>query len=74
MRQIQICRVHFCLGVILRDILKRGEHDHTKMYLADLNSPHRELSNGGIGIVAHSPSGSLANYFLCAHNGKAIRL
>ena len=33
----------------------------TKIDPADLDSPHRELSNGGLKSVVHSPSGSLAN-------------
>ena len=30
---------------------KRSKHDHTKIYQTDLNSPCRELSNGGLIIV-----------------------
>ena len=29
----------------------RSKTDHTKMYPEDLNPPHRELSDGGLGFV-----------------------
>ena len=29
----------------------------TEIYTADLDSPPREVSKGGLGIVAYSPSG-----------------
>ena len=39
---------------------KEVKMDHTKIDLADLNSPRRELSYGGLGIVV-TLSGSSAN-------------
>ena len=36
----------------------------TKLNQADLDSPRRELSNGGLGFVVHSPYGFRGNY-LC---------
>ena len=30
---------------------KKSKMGHTKIYTADLDSPRRELSNGGFGIV-----------------------
>ena len=51
--RIQFCVVCFCLGIIWKVILKkkRSKIHFTKIDQADLDSPHRELSNGGLGIV-----------------------
>ena len=39
---------------------RSSKNDHRKIYLKDLDSRCRELSNSGLGIVVHNPSGSLA--------------
>ena len=50
--RIQIYRVYFCLGIILEVILKKEvKNDFYKKYLADLDSPRQELSNGGLKSV-----------------------
>ena len=42
----------------------------TKIVKADLDSPRRELSHGGLGIVLSNPSGSSVNYFfVCVYWG-----
>ena len=50
-KRIQIFRVQFCLDVVWKVILKRGEMDDTKLNLVDVNSPSQELSNGGLRVV-----------------------
>ena len=52
---------------------KRSNIDSTKMYQVDLDSPCRELSNGGFWIVAALPVRS-GIYFLCACTGGLIQL
>ena len=45
----------------------------TKIVKADLDSPRRELSNGGLGIVV-ALSGFLAIDFVCVSTGGPIQL
>ena len=74
--RIQICRVHFCLGlgIILEVILKKeAKIGHKKMYPTDLNSPRQEHSNGGLGIVVVLLVRWEINV-VCAYTGKAIQL
>ena len=60
--RIQIFRVYFYLGIILEVILKKkSKMTFTEIDPADLDSPRRELSNGGLERVVCSPSGSLVN-------------
>ena len=40
-----------CFHLALK--IKRSENDHRKIDPADLNSPRRELSNSGLGIIAN---------------------
>ena len=52
MRRIQICVVYFCFGIIWTVILKKEvKNKFSKIDQADLDSPHRELSNGGLRII-----------------------
>ena len=41
----------FLFGHYLESYVEKGKKDHTKIDRSDLNSPCRELSNGGLGIV-----------------------
>ena len=51
-RQIQICMVYFCMDIIWKVILKKEvKNKFYKIHQADLNSPRRELSNGGLEII-----------------------
>ena len=52
-RRIQICVVYFCLGIIWKIILekKSSKTIFTKVDQTDLDSSHRELSNGGLNIT-----------------------
>ena len=47
--------------------------NHTEMYSEDLDSFHRELSNGGLEIVV-ALLVHLGIYFVCAHSEKAIQM
>ena len=47
--------------------------DHTKMVQADLDSPCRELSNGGLGIIV-APTFFSRIYFSCVYTEGAIKL
>ena len=50
-RQIQFCVDEFCLVVIWNVIFKKGSKmNFTKILETDLDSPCRDLSNGGLGI------------------------
>ena len=51
-RRIRIWLLYFCLGVILKVIQYNFQNNaFTKIYHSELNSPHWELSNGGLGIA-----------------------
>ena len=44
--------------------------DDAKLDPEDLDFPRQVLSNGGLGIVVHSPSGSSGNqFFVCFYWG-----
>ena len=64
MRLIQICFDYF-VGILFSLVSKNksSKMNFTKIVKADLDSPCRELSNGGLGIVVAllAPSGSLIN-------------
>ena len=47
--------------------------NHTRIYTQDLDSPRRELSNGGLGIVA-TLKFFLGMGFLLASTGRPIQL
>ena len=73
-RIIQIFPGYFCLGNILKVIqynLKKNAQ--TKIVRVDLDSPRRELSNGGLESVLTLLVHWQTN-FLCASPGKAIQL
>ena len=49
--------------------------DHTKLVQVDLDSPRQELSDGGLGIVVHSPFVIfLGIIFVCVFTGNPIQL
>ena len=51
-RRIQICRGYFCWDPVFTCFKKKTPQIHfTKTVTEDLNSPRRELSNGGLRIV-----------------------
>ena len=52
---------------------KEAKMNHTEMYSEDLDSFHRELSNGGLEIVV-ALLVHLGIDFVCAHSGKAIQM
>ena len=73
-RQIQFCRVYFCLGIIWEVVLKqRTNMDHTKIYLADLDSPYQELFVCDLKFVA-ALLVCWEIVFTCAFTGGAINL
>ena len=73
-RRIQIWLGYFCLGIILKVIQYNFQNNvQTKIAQLDLNSPRRELSNGGLGIVVTLLVAYQINYS-CASAGSAIQL
>ena len=54
----------FLFGHYLESYSKKDvKMDHTNIYPEDLDSLCQEISNGGLGIVVHSPSGLLSKSF-----------
>jgi len=73
-RRIQFCPDYFCLGIILKVIQYNFKNNaQTKIVRKDMDSPRRELSHGGLGIVVTL----LVRWqiiFLCASTGGPIQL
>ena len=73
-RRIWIWPVYFCLGIILKVIQYNFQNNvFTKVDHSDLNSPRRELSNGGLKNVAALLVLRQID-FSCASTGDPIQL
>ena len=74
-RQIQICRVYFCLGVTYLETYfeKRSKMDHNKIDTADLDFSCREFPVRGLGVVITPPVCSGID-LLCASTRGAIQM
>ena len=72
-RRIRICWIQFCLDVIWKVILKSGAMGDTKLNLADLNSPRRELFIRSLKFVVTLAVPRKIN-FSCASTRERIQL